>query len=49
VFILQHGQYFEQVGVPIEKQFLSCFAFLLEEKIHELEISILLFWGTASE
>lgn len=47
VSILQHGQYFEQVGVPIEQQFLSCFVFVLGEKVHELKICILLFWGNS--
>lgn len=49
VSILEHGQYFEQVGVPIEREFLSCFALVLGEKVHELEICILLFWATASK
>lgn len=49
VSILQHGQYFEQAGVPREQQFLSCFDFVLGEKVDELEVCILLFWGTASE
>lgn len=35
VSILQHGQYFEEVGVPIKYQFLSWFAFVLGEKVCE--------------